>query len=46
MHVECEIIYKNEMKPGQLMKEVEEGVYPNLDMHVLYYGRVKGVYEA
>ena len=46
VHVECEIIYKNEMKPGQLKKGVEEDVYPRKDMHVLYYGEVKGVFAV
>lgn len=46
VHVECEIIYKNEMKPGQLKKGVEEEVYPRKDMHVLYYGEVKGVFAV
>lgn len=46
VHVECEIIYKNEMKPGQLKKGVEEEVYPTKDMHVLYYGEVKGVFAV
>lgn len=46
VHFECEIVYRNEMKPGQLKKEVEDSVYPAKDMHVLYFGEVKGVYAV
>ena len=44
IHFECNIIYKNRMEPGQLDKEIEESVYPKKDMHVIYYGEVKGAY--
>jgi len=46
VHFECQIIYKDEMKPGELMKAVEDEVYPMKNMHVIYYGEVKGAYEA
>jgi flavin reductase (DIM6/NTAB) family NADH-FMN oxidoreductase RutF len=46
VHIECQIVYKDEMRPGELMKAVEDEVYPTKDMHVLYYGEVKGVYET
>ena len=46
VHFECEIVYRNEMKPGQLKKAVEDEVYPNKDMHVIYYGEVRGVYAV
>jgi len=46
VHIECEIVYRNEMKPGQLKKGIEDEVYPAKDMHVLYYGEVKGVYAV
>ena len=32
------------MEPGQLDEDLEEGVYPNKDKHVIYYGEVKGAY--
>ena len=44
VHVECKIIYKDQMKPGELSKDVEDTIYPKLNMHVLYYGEVQGVY--
>ena len=46
VHFECQILYKDEMRPGRLMKTVEDEVYPSKDMHVIYYGELKGVYEA
>lgn len=46
VHFECEIVYRNEMKPGQLRKAIEDDVYPGKDMHVLYYGEVQGVYAV
>lgn len=46
VHYECGIIYRNRMNAGQLKKGVESEVYPNMDLHELYYGEVKGVYAA
>lgn len=46
VHIECKVVYRNEMKPGQLEKAIEDDVYPGKDMHVLYYGEVKGVYAV
>ena len=46
VHFECQIIYTDEMRQGELMKEVEDEVYPIKDLHTIYYGEVKGVYEV
>jgi flavin reductase (DIM6/NTAB) family NADH-FMN oxidoreductase RutF len=46
VHFECEIVYRNEMKLGQLKKEIEGSVYPAKDLHTLYFGEVKGVYAV
>jgi len=46
VHFECQILYKDEMRPGDLLKAVEDEVYQTKDMHVIYYGEVKAVYEA
>jgi len=43
-HYECEIKYKNVLTPEALDKEIVQEVYPKRDMHVLYYGEVKGAY--
>ncbi|TRO51287.1 flavin reductase family protein [Candidatus Bathyarchaeota archaeon] len=44
VHFECRIIYKDDLKPGVLPKDIEDGVYPGKNMHMLYYGEIKGVY--
>jgi flavin reductase (DIM6/NTAB) family NADH-FMN oxidoreductase RutF len=44
VHFECGIIYKDDLKPGVLPSDIEDGVYKSRDMHMLYYGEVKGVY--
>jgi flavin reductase (DIM6/NTAB) family NADH-FMN oxidoreductase RutF len=44
VHYECEIIYKDQVRKGELKQEVEEDAYPNENWHVLYYGQVKGAY--
>jgi flavin reductase (DIM6/NTAB) family NADH-FMN oxidoreductase RutF len=46
VHFECEKIFRNEMRCGQLKKEIELDVYPEKNYHVLYYGEVKGVYAV
>ncbi len=46
VHWECIVAYKDELKPGRLPKEIEEEVYPNRNMHVIYYGEVKGAYAV
>jgi flavin reductase (DIM6/NTAB) family NADH-FMN oxidoreductase RutF len=44
VHFECKIIYKDDLLIGALPEEIKEEVYPNKNMHMLYYGEVKGVY--
>jgi flavin reductase (DIM6/NTAB) family NADH-FMN oxidoreductase RutF len=44
VHYECRVAYKTELKPGQLDKELEDDVYPGGNYHVLYFGRILGVY--
>ncbi len=46
VHFECEIVYRNDMRPGQLKKALEDSVYPSRNLHTLYFGEVKGVYAA
>jgi flavin reductase (DIM6/NTAB) family NADH-FMN oxidoreductase RutF len=46
VHIECEIVYRAPMKPGELKAPIEGEVYPTKDLHVLYFGEVKGVYEV
>jgi flavin reductase (DIM6/NTAB) family NADH-FMN oxidoreductase RutF len=44
VHFECRIIYKDDLLPGVLPKDIEDGVYPGKNMHMLYYGEIKGTY--
>jgi len=46
VHYECEIIYKDEVKKGELKREIEADAYPNENWHVLYYGEVKAAYAV
>ena len=46
VHFECKIIYKDDLVPGVLPKEVEADVYPGKNMHMLYYGQIKGTYAT
>lgn len=46
VHIECKVIYKDTMIPGQLNEEVEKKMYSTLDMHTLYYGEIKGVFAS
>jgi flavin reductase (DIM6/NTAB) family NADH-FMN oxidoreductase RutF len=46
VHFECKVIYKDSVKPGELLKEIEEQVYGSGDYHVLYYGLVEGTYAV
>ena len=46
IHYECEIIYKDQVKKGELKPEVEANAYPKENWHVLYYGEVKAAYAV
>lgn len=46
VHFECKIIYKDIVELGKLPREVESEVYPNKNVHMLYYGQVMGVYAV
>ncbi len=46
VHFECKIIYKDDLAPDSLPKELMSDVYSTKDMHKLYYGEVTGVYAV
>ena len=46
VHYECKIAFKTPVKRGALPEEIEEGVYPNRNFHVLYFGEILGVYAT
>ena len=44
VHYECKVAYKAQLEPGELERALEDEVYPSGNYHVLYLGRIKGVY--
>jgi flavin reductase (DIM6/NTAB) family NADH-FMN oxidoreductase RutF len=44
VHFECRIIYRDDLEPGTLKKNIEDKVYPSKNMHMLYYGEIVGTY--
>ncbi|MDP6459113.1 MAG: flavin reductase family protein [Candidatus Bathyarchaeota archaeon] len=44
VHYECKISFKTIVQQGALSEEIETGVYPNRNYHILYYGEILGVY--
>ncbi len=46
VHYECETVFKTDMKPGQLVKEIESEFYKTMDLHMIYFGEVKGCYAV
>lgn len=44
VHYECVVAYKDRLEPGYLAKPIENEIYPRKNMHVMYYGEIKGVY--
>ncbi len=46
VHYECEIVYKQDMKPELLINdEIKEKYYPEGDYHTIYYGKILGAYK-
>jgi len=44
LHYECKIIYKQEMNPKLLSKDIVESSYENGNYHTLYYGEILETY--
>ena len=44
LHYECKIVYKQEMSPHLLSKDVIESAYANGDYHTIYYGEIVATY--
>ncbi|MGH4137423.1 flavin reductase family protein [Clostridium sp.] len=44
LHYECKIVYKQEMNPELLSKDIVEGSYKTGDYHTLYYGEIVETY--
>lgn len=44
VHVECKVLYKDDLAYDALPESVTSRVYGSKDLHMLYYGEVTGVY--
>jgi len=44
LHYECKIVYKQEMNPSLLSKDIVESSYKTGDYHTLYYGEIVETY--
>jgi flavin reductase (DIM6/NTAB) family NADH-FMN oxidoreductase RutF len=44
LHYECKIVYKQEMNPKLLSKDIVESSYEDGDYHTLYYGEIVATY--
>ncbi|MGH4119744.1 flavin reductase family protein [Clostridium sp.] len=44
LHYECKIVYKQDMNPKLLSKDVAESSYADGDYHTLYYGEIVATY--
>jgi len=44
LHYECKIVYKQEMNPVLLSKDIVESSYKTGDYHTLYYGEILETY--
>ena len=44
LYYECKIVYKQEMSPQLLSKDVIESAYANGDYHTIYYGEIVATY--
>ncbi|UCH57416.1 MAG: flavin reductase family protein [Candidatus Bathyarchaeota archaeon] len=44
VHYECRVVYKIQVRPGELVDELEKDVYPGGNYHILYFGEILGVY--
>lgn len=44
LHYECKIVYKQEMNPEFLSKEIVDRSYADDDYHTIYYGEILATY--
>lgn len=45
IHIECRIIHKHFLDPGNLDPSIEKRHYPKKDFHMVYYGEIVGIYK-
>ncbi len=46
LHIECKIVYKQAMEPGNLIEEIRTMNYPQNDFHVMFYGEIVNAYYS
>lgn len=44
LHYECKIVYKQDMNPDLLVKNITQSAYANQDYHTIYYGEIVETY--
>lgn len=44
LHIECKVVYKQAMEPGNITEEIRTMNYPQNDFHVLFYGEIVNAY--
>jgi flavin reductase (DIM6/NTAB) family NADH-FMN oxidoreductase RutF len=44
LHIECKVVYKQAMEPGNITEEIRTMNYPQNDFHVLFYGEIVSAY--
>lgn len=44
LHIECKVVYKQEMEENNICDEIKEKSYPNGDYHVMYFGEIVKIY--
>lgn len=45
LYYECKVVYKQDMNPELLDKEIKKGSYAEGDYHTFYYGEIVNTYE-
>lgn len=44
LQIECRVVYKQAMEPGNLDQGIRDMKYPESDFHVMYYGEIVKAY--
>lgn len=46
LHYECKVVYKQDMDPAKLDKQIDESMYSDKDYHTMYYGEITACYTT
>lgn len=44
LHIECKIVYKQAMEPGNIASEIRKASYSAPNFHTMYYGEIVSAY--